>query len=87
MGAQLYCSPPPPRIQKKLVQKEDGQDPVEEEVRLTDDEYIFDIIDTFHKNAFGLANGDTGVVDWSSLDGSTVTSRHDTQRRLQELLK
>jgi len=86
MGSQLYCSPPPPRIQKKLVEKEDG-DPVESEVRLDDDEYIFLLVDTFHKNAFGLANGDTGIVDWSSLDGSTTTSRHSTQQRLKELIE
>ncbi len=86
MGAQLFCSPPPSRVQMKLVEKE-GADPVEEEVRLSDEEYIFEIVDSFHKTAFGMANGDTGVVDWSSLDGSTTTSRHATQQRLQELIK
>lgn len=84
MGAQLMCAPNPSRVRIELVEEE-GKEPVEKEVQLTDDEYIFEIIDGFHLAAFGLANGDTGV-DWGSLDGSTTTSRHSTQQKLKQML-
>ncbi|MEC7983656.1 MAG: hypothetical protein VX278_00750 [Myxococcota bacterium] len=84
LGAQLNCATSPPRTKTVLVEEE-GKDPIEKEVRLDDQEYLFEIVDNIHLLFFGLSFGSSGV-DWKSLDGSTTTSRHATRKQLKKLL-
>lgn len=85
LGTQLNCTVPPSRKKMVLVEEE-GKDPIEKEILLSDDEYIFEIVDGMHLSFFGLSFGSSGV-DWKSLDGSTTTSRHATRKKLKDLLE